>query len=657
MLFFRDRKKLEAMHNAIRSLRSHSKSWRSTLTQDLFQRALEAWQADDLPATFAAINLAMQSPTASDPALFELLGKALLKAQMPAEAAEAFMAAAERAGGGGFVHWKSAMLAHETAGQNDKAFHAALKAQKLGDGDPDVIFILARELAARGEAELLAHFKNRLTASDDPRHLDLAKQLIGADNRNPFNLALFKKLARLTPDDPFIRFKLMSIAREFCDYDTIDVEEAWLNTELAAGRKQVFEAETPYSNLLHCADERLNRLAVNNSAIPVPPRAGLTAERRAMPHQWSDKIRIGYLSGDFASTHATMRLLRHVLECHDRQKFEITLYCYTPQSLIDADDGGRAAWGRIVSVRDLNDGEAAARIRADGIDILVDLKGHTGGSRAQILNFKTAPIQVAWLGFPGSTVNVDLDYIIADRFVIPIGSERHYHESVVRLPHCYQPNDPVHRPLPPAATRQSLGLPEESFVFASFNASRKITPQTLDLWAEILLYRPDSVLWVLIDSEIARQNSLARLHSRGITVDRIVFAANAEYPDHIARLQAADLGLDTFPYNGHTTTSDMLWAGLPVLTRKGTNFASRVSESLLAACGLEELVASDERSFVQMAVSASRSALAAARQKITSNRRSLPLFDSNDFCRDLEKAYEIMKDRAKINHKPGAIDL
>jgi len=627
------------------------------LTQDPFQHALAAWQADDLPATFSAINLAMQSPAASDPALFELLGKALLKAQMPAEAAEAFITAAERAGGDGFVYWKSAMLAHETAGQNDKAFHAALKAQKLGDGDPDVIFTLALELAARGETELLAHFKNRLTASEDPRHLELAKQLIGADNRNPFNLVLFKKLARLTPDNPFIRFKLMSIAREFCDYDTIDVEEAWLEAEIAAGREQVFEAETPYSNLLHCCDERLNRLAVNNRAIPVRPRAGLTAERRAMPHQWRGKIRIGYLSGDVVTTKTNMRLLRHVLECHDRGGFEITLYCYTPQSLIDADDGGRAAWGRIVPVRDLGDADAAARIHADGIDILVDLKGHTGGSRAHILNFKPAPVHVAWLGFPGSTVHVDLDYIIADRFVIPKGSERHYHESVVRLPGCYQPNDPVHRPLPPAATRQSLGLPEESFVFASFNASRKITPQTLDLWAEILLDRPDSVLWVLIEGEIARRNFLARIHSRGIMADRIIFAANAAYADHIARLQAADLGLDTFPYTGHTTTSDMLWAGLPVLTRKGTNFASRVSESLLAACGLEELVAPDERAFVQMAVSASRSALATARQRMTSNRRSLPLFDSTAFCRNLEKAYEIMKDRAKINHKPGAIDL
>jgi len=624
---------------------------------DPLQQARDAWARGDIAATFDAINRAMQTPSASEPGLFDLLGKALVAAEMPGEAAEAFEAAAARAGSAAFPYLKSAMLACEAAKLGDRALLAAMQAQKLSDGDPDVIFTLARELSARGETELLAHFKNRLTASHDPRHLALAKDLIGGDNRNPFNLILLEKLVQLTPDDPFLHFKLMSVAREFCDYDTIDRQDAWLDAELAAGRLAILAAETPYSNLLHCADARLNRLATNNRDIPDAPAAALTAARRSMPHQWQTKIRIGYLSGDFSSTHATMRLLRHVLECHDRSRFDIVLYCYTPQSLIDADDGSRATWGQIVTLHDLSDAEAASRIRADGIDILVDLKGHTGGSRAQILNHQAAPIQVAWLGFPGSTVHVDLDYVIADRFVIPEGNERHYHETVIRLPGSYQPNDPVHRPLPPAASRPSLGLPEEAFVFASFNAARKITPQTLSVWADILMQRPDAVLWILVDGAQARGNFLRRITRLGVAAERVIFAANADYADHIARLQAADLGLDTFPYNGHTTTSDMLWAGLPLLTRKGSNFASRVSESLLAGCGLSDLVAVDDVDLTQRAVAMTKAQSRRLKSRLSSGRGGLALFDSTTFCRNLEQAYEIIRDQAQNNRPPRMVDL
>lgn len=623
-----------------------------------YQQAVEAWEEQDLPRVFDNVNTALQE-NGADARLIGILAGALEKSGLWAQAGEAYETAAEHAGQGAFPHYRAAMLAYDRAGLTDKAFIAAMRAQKLEPDDIDVIYVMARELALRGETRMLSFFKNRLTASDDPKHLELARDLIGHDNRNPFNLVLFGKLAKLTPDNPFIRFKLMSVAREFCDYDTIEAEERWMRAELAAGNESIFEGETPYSNLLHCADPRLNRLATNNRAIPVPPPAGLTERRRALPHNWTGKTRIGYLSGDFASTHATMRLLRHVLELHDRERFDVTLYDYTPAGLIAGDDGGRTGWGNIVPIHALSDAEAAARIRADGIDILVDLKGHTGGSRAQILNHMAAPVQVAWLGFPGSTVNVDLDYVIGDRFVLPDEDMAHYHEKACRLPASYQPNDPHHRPLPPAASRASLGLPEDQFVFASFNAARKITPQTLDLWAEILRRTERSLLWILIDGEQARQNFLKGIEARGVAADRVLFAANADYPDHIARLHAADLGLDTFPYNGHTTTSDMLWAGLPVLTKRGSNFASRVSESLLDACGLPWLVAGSDGAFVDMAIALAGGdgRIADARHVLADRRGALTLFASSTFCRDLEQAYQIMRDRAKKRMPPENIDL
>jgi predicted O-linked N-acetylglucosamine transferase (SPINDLY family) len=625
----------------------------------LYQQALDAWNADDLPMVFDLINRAMQSPASRHPDIFDLLGKALEKSAMPAEAAEAFEMAADRAPGGGLVYLKQAMGAAERAGNEEKAFLLAMRANKLAPEDADVVYTLVRGFRARGESELLEHYKNRLTTSDNPEHLKLAAELISAETRNPFNLDLFKKLVRHYPDDHFTHFKLMSVAREFCDYETVAAEEAWLDGELAAGRESVFEGQTHFANLLHCGDERLNRLARNNICIKGDPSPAQTASRRAMPHQWGEKIRVGYLSNDFGSTHATMRLMRNVLELHDRSRFDITLYCYSPESLIARDDGGRGDWGRIVPVRPLGIEQTAARIRDDGIDILVDLKGHTGDSRCHVLNHPAAPIHVAWLGYPGSTTGVDVDYVIGDRLVLPETSKPFYHEKFLRMPASYQPNDRGHRPLPPPTPRAELGLPADRFVFATFNSNRKITRQNLDLWADIMRRTPQSVLWAMIYHDIGRKNFAGYLSARGIDPERIIFASAADYEVHIARAQAADLCLDNWPYNGHTTTSDMLWAGLPVLTRRGTNFASRVSESLLNAVGLPELVADDDRQFTDMAVdlASNASRLGDLRARLNAARPNAPLFDPEAFRLALEDGYGRMVECARNALPPDHINL
>ena len=620
-------------------------------------RALAAWEAGDIDGVFVAVNQGIARPGGATPALLQLLGHALLKAGMAAEAAEAYEAAA-RIAGEPFLHLKQATAAWMAADNEDKAFLSALQAQKHMPDDPDIVFTLVKGFRLRGETQLLDHFKNKLVTSDNPEHLVFAAELISAEARNPGNLALFKKLITEHPDDHFTQFKLMSVAREFCDYETVALSEAWLEGQLAAGREWVFEGQTPFTNLLHCADERLNRLAANNPNLKQSP-APSAGTRRALPHQWGPKIRIGYLSGDFGSTHAVLRLCRRVLELHDRARFDVTLYCYTEDKLIARDEGGRALWGRIVPVRDLSPPEIAARIRADGIDIVVDLMGHTGHSRSHVLNHGAAPIQIAWLGFPGSTTGIDLDYVVGDRFVLPDSARPHYHEKFVRMPHSYQANDDTHRALPRPISRAELGLPDGAFVFGSFNANRKITPQTLDLWAEVLNRVPGSVLWSMIFHEISRENFRAYLAGKGIAPERIIFADAIAYDEHVNRITAADLGLDTFPYNGHTTTSDMLWAGLPVLTKRGSNFASRVSESLLNAAGLPGLVAADERDFVETAVALANdpAKLAAYRKYLDAERHRLPLFDSARFCRDLERAYEMLIGRAKAGLEPDHIDV
>ena len=236
---------------------------------------------------------------------------------------------------------------------------------------------------------------------------------------------------------------------------------------------------------------------------------------------------------------------------------------------------------------------------------------------------------------------------------------KNYHEKFCLLPESYQPNDPVHRALPDVTDRGVLGLPSDRFVFAAFNAGRKISLAALDCWAQILRHCDHSVLWIMIDGDLARSNMLAAFGKRGVSADKIIFASATGYEAHIARLQAADLGLDTFPYNGHTTTSDKLWAGLPVISVKGSNFASRVSESLLRALGLPQLVAGTPEAFVEMAVQLAYDPgeIARLKQEISRNRFVSPLFDAERFCRHLERGLSIMVDRARAKLPPEHFEV
>ena len=327
--------------------------------------------------------------------------------------------------------------------------------------------------------------------------------------------------------------------------------------------------------------------------------------------------------------------------------------------MIATDKGMRKKYKNIVPIGHLSDDNAAKLIRKQGIDILVDLKGHTKGTRVDLINGGAAPIQVAFLGYPGSGTGIDCDYVISDPIVTPDSSIPHYHEKLCRLPECYQPNDDTHRALPPAMSRREAGLPETGVVFASFNAARKITPATARLWIKILGAVEDSVLWMMCDDIFAQENFLQYAGDRGIDRGRILFAGSVAYDQHVARLQAADIGLDTFPYNGHTTTSDKLWAGLPVVTMRGSHFASRVSESLLTALGLPELIAEDANGYVDLCVKLAREpqALRAIREKLVQNRFSAQLFDTERFARHLETAYEMMVKRARDGLDPDHLDV
>ena len=440
--------------------------------------------------------------------------------------------------------------------------------------------------------------------------------------------------------------------------EDIEAYNARVYPALKAGDPFYRSVEVLLNHLIWCPDEAVNATMLTNLSGP-PFTAESRAARRARPHRYGETIRIGYLTADLLHDHATVILFRGVLDHHDPERFEITLYCNTPGPFSPADQAFRAGLPRLVPIRGLPTAAIVERMRADGIDILVDMKGHTIGGRMDVVNAGAAPLQVAWLGFPGSGNGIDCDYILSDARVTPDHAAPFYHEKFCRLPESYQPNDNRHRPLPPPLSRAALGLPEDLFVFASFNSILKTSPEIIRLWARILKGTDNSALAMICGTPIQQAHVVAAFAREGIAEERIFFTEKVPYAAHLARIPVADLCLDTFPCNGHTTTSDMLWAGLPVLTMKGSHFASRVSESLLTALGLPELVAEDADGYVALAcaLAADRPRLAELRQRIDAARSRAPLFDTERFTRHLERAFAMMVERARAGLPPEAFDV
>ncbi len=357
----------------------------------------------------------------------------------------------------------------------------------------------------------------------------------------------------------------------------------------------------------------------------------------------SDLLRIGYLSADFYD-HATTRLLTGVLEQHDRSRFAVFAYAYGP--VID-DPARKRVVHACECFRDLStfsDQAAAGQITADGIDILLDLKGFTAGSRLGITAFRPAPLIVSWLGYPGTLGEPNLaDYIIGDQVVTPLEHAAHFSETLALLPHSYQPNDRC-RALGAPFSRDAVGLPEYGFVFCNFNQSYKLNPATFDVWCRLLRAVPDSVLWLLEPTAIAKINLRREAEARGVAAARLIFAPVVDPTTHLQRLQCADLVLDTFPYGSHTTGSDALWAGVPLITHMGETFASRVAGSLLHAVGLPELVTQTWDEYFDLAreLAIDRERLAAVQVRLAGRRLTAPLFDTVRFTRDLERLYSQM---------------
>lgn len=471
----------------------------------------------------------------------------------------------------------------------------------------------------------------------------LANAYFGAD-RYPESLAVVRRFqATGSSSHMGTSGALLAAKSGCCDWGDRAQELAEVRSRVAAGEPAI----ATFAALTILDDPALHQqLAEILVTAKYPTRTDLGPVGNAKPLQDGRWV-IGYFSADFHD-HATMRLAAELFESHDRERFKLVAFSFGPQ----VEDGmrarARAAFEEFVEVNDLLDSQVAELARQKQVAIAVDLKGYTRDSRPGIFAYRAAPIQVSFLGYPGTLGAPYMDYVLADPVVLPMDQAQHYIEKFIHLPDSYQIND-RERPLPLAApTRAELGLPAEGFVFACFNNNYKITPEVFAVWMRILSAVPGSVLWLLAYNDVAKANLRQAAQMAGVDPERLVFAGTTSLIEHLARQHRADLFLDTAPYNAHTTASDALWMGLPVLTCVGQSFAARVAASLLKAAGLPDLIASRWSDYEAMAIELAQDSakLQSYKDRLKLNRMSMPLFDAKRFTRHAEKAYRMAIERS-----------
>ena len=396
-----------------------------------------------------------------------------------------------------------------------------------------------------------------------------------------------------------------------------------------------------------------NACQYNRRQVGLPPHPRRALAGIAAPPRDGQRLRIGYVSSDLRQ-HAVGFAMTDVLETHDRDRCEIfAYYCGVPAGEDDTQRRIRRAVEHWTDIGELDDVQAARRIRQDGIDVLVDLNGYTKDARTGVFALRPAPVAVNWFGFPSTMGSPYHHYIVADQTVIPPEHERYFSEQVVRVP-CYQANDRRRVVAPAPPTRAQAGLPEGAVVFCCLNGMQKITQPAFERWLLVLRHVPDSVLWLLGGTGETQDRLRQIAQSHGIAGARLIFADKQANPEHLARLQLADLFLDSFPYGAHTTASDALWMGVPVLTLTGRSFAGRVCASVVRAAGLAELVCETPDAYVRLAVALGqdRARLAALRQRLRDGRDTCVLFDTPLLVRHLEQAFQAMHAAAARGEAP-----
>ena len=444
--------------------------------------------------------------------------------------------------------------------------------------------------------------------------------------------ALNKAIA-IKPDYEASRASKLYLQALICDWDNI-AEDVNLIPRLGTSEEDI----SPFAllSLEDAPDTHFTRSKIFAKAkFPQKPLPLL-----GIPSQMPKRLRIGYFSADFHE-HATMYLMAQIFTVHDKAQYEIFAYSYGSNS-------HSAMQNRLINevdtfhdISQLNNTDIIELVLREKLDVAVDLKGYTKDSKTNLFSYRLAPIQINYLGYPGTLGADFIDYIVADSIVIPEDKQQHYSEQVMYLPHTYQPNDNTRAISQKVQTREDMGLPSDGFVFCCFNNNYKISPKEFGIWMRLMTKVGGSVLWLLKSNKWAEQNLKKEAEARGISADRVIFAERVENSEHLARHRLADLFLDTFNVNAHTTASDALWAGLPVVTKLGRGFAARVAGSLLSAVGLPELITHDEEAYevLILKLATNPKKLDKIKKKLEVNRLSQPLFNTEQYTKHLENGY------------------
>jgi protein O-GlcNAc transferase len=511
------------------------------------------------------------------------------------------------------------------------------EALRIAPEDAEVHCNLGVALADLGKSdEAIASY--RKAVSLDPSYANAHYNLgisLQEQKRHGEAIACFERALAIDPRHGEALGALVMSELGDCRWDSIAAHAAGLARQVREGRGIV----EPFTFLLVSGDPAEQKLCAERyAAKTVPARAAPPATPARGP-----RTRLAYLSGDFRN-HAVAQLTAGLFELHDRSRFEVTGVSLGPDDGSEMRARLERGFERFIDVRSRSDAEVAAMLRDLGVDIAIDMSGYMNLARPGILALRPAPVQVNFLGYPGTLGAGFLDYIVADPFLIPVERAGCYSEQVVYLPDTYLVNDAKRAIADETPSRTELGLPEDAFVFCCFNLTAKITQEMFSVWMRLLQQIPRSMLWLLEDTAGARRNLEREARSRGVDAGRLVFAPRMKTEQHLARQRRADLFLDTLPYNAHTTASDALWAGLPLLSCPGRTFAGRVAGSLLRAVGLPELVARDVEDYEARALELARNPpeLAQLRSKLARNRLSAPLFDTDRFRRHIEAAYATM---------------
>ena len=527
-------------------------------------------------------------------------------------------------------------------GRHEDALAAFLEAARRDPRSASARNNVANVLGDLGRSEeALPHLRTAVELEPGlaDAHHNLGMLLHGL-KRHEEAIASLEHALRLAPGGSYTLSHLVWNQMAVCRWDGLAERIASLRQQVSAGSI----AAEPFAFVAVSdapAEQRLCAERHTHEKVPRLPAPLSQGARRG-----GAKIRLAYLSADYHA-HATAHLAAGLFERHDRSRFEVIGVSY------GADDGSpmrrrlERAFDRFVDVQREGDEAAASRLRAMEVDIAVDLKGYTTSSRPAILAHRPAPVQVTYLGFPATMGAPFIDYVLADRVVIPQDEQRFWSEKVAYLPGSYQVNDATRPIAARTPARAEAGLPQDAFVFCCFNNNYKILPPVFAVWMRLLREVPGAVLWLLEDNAAASRNLRAAAQAAGVAPERLVFAPRRPLDEHLARHRLADLFLDTLPYNAHTTASDALWAGLPLLTCAGTTFAGRVAASLLHAVGLPELVTAslEEYEALGRRLAADPGLLRATREKLARQRLTTPLFDTDRFRRHVEAAYATMWDR------------